>query len=103
MLVEGGQEEGRRLPPTVPRTQRRTSLASERSGPGVRRERGRTILLNESIKKGRRGGARVDEAEGASGGDHFDQIRAVTDGPLGPKGTDQGESKGMGLAGAIEV
>jgi hypothetical protein len=44
------------------------------------------ILLDDPIIVGRRGGARLDGAEGAGGGDQLDEFRAVTDGPLGPKG-----------------
>jgi hypothetical protein len=50
VLVEGGQEEGRRSPPAVPRARRWTSLASERSGPGVRRERGNHFSLTTLLK-----------------------------------------------------
>ncbi len=49
-VVEGGQEEGRRSPPTVLLTRRRTLLASERSGPGVRRERGDHFSLTTLLK-----------------------------------------------------
>jgi hypothetical protein len=45
----------------------------------------------------------VNGAEGAGGGDQLDEFRAVTDGPLGPKGTGQGGPKGEGLARAVEV
>jgi hypothetical protein len=45
----------------------------------------------------------VDGAEGAGGGDQLDEFRAVTDGPLGPKGAGQGGPKSEGLARAVEV
>ncbi len=45
----------------------------------------------------------MDGVEGAGGGDQLDEFRAVTDGPLGPKGADQGGPKGEGLASAVEV
>ncbi len=64
---------------------------------------GRPLLLDDPIIVGRRGGARVDGVEGAGGGDQLDEFRAVTDGPLGPKGADQGGPKGEGLASAVEV
>ncbi len=64
---------------------------------------GRPLLLDGPIKIGRRGGATVDGAEVAGGGDQFDEFRAVTDGPLGPKGAGQGVPKGEGLADPVEV
>ena len=45
----------------------------------------------------------MDGAEGAGGGDQFDEFGAVTEGPLGPKGTSQGGPKGEGLTSAVEV
>ena len=45
----------------------------------------------------------MDGAEGAGGGDQLDEFRAVTDGPLGPKGAGQGGPKGEGLISAVEV
>ncbi len=45
----------------------------------------------------------MDGAEGAGGGDQLDELRAVTKGPLGPKGAGQGGPKGEGLARAVEV
>ncbi len=52
---------------------------------------GRPLLPDDPIIIiGRRGGARVDRAEGAGGGDQLDQLVAVTDSPLEPKGAGQG-------------
>jgi hypothetical protein len=51
---------------------------------------GGPLLLDDPIKIGRRGGARVDGAEGAGGGDQLDEFRTITDGPLWPKGAGQG-------------
>ncbi len=46
-------------------------MASERRGPEVRRERGDHFSLDPIII-GRRGGARMNRAEGAGGGDQLD-------------------------------
>ncbi len=45
----------------------------------------------------------MDGAEGAGGGDQFDEFGAVTEGPLGPKGAIQGGPKGEGLASVVEA
>jgi hypothetical protein len=64
---------------------------------------GRPLLLDDPIVIGRRGGARMDGAEGAGGGDQLDEFGAVTEDPLGPKGAGQGRPKSEGLAVAVEV
>jgi hypothetical protein len=45
----------------------------------------------------------MDRAEGVGGGDQLNELGAVTDGPLGPKGAGQCRPKCEGLAGAVEV
>ena len=81
----------------------RTSAHATEDVVGERAERscgeegeGRPLLLDDPIVVGRRGGARVNGAEGAGGGDQLDEFGAVTDGPLGPKGAGQCRLKGEG-------
>jgi hypothetical protein len=88
----------------------RSSAHSTQDVVGERAERtwgeegeGGPHLLDDPIIVGRRGGTRVDGAEGVGGGDQLGEFRAVTDGPLGLKGADQSGPKGEGLASAIEV
>jgi hypothetical protein len=49
--VEGGQEEGRRSPPAVPRTRRSTPVVRERRVPGRRREEGDHFSLATGLKE----------------------------------------------------
>ncbi len=46
----GGQEDSRRSPPAVPRTQRSTSEVRERRGPGMKREEGDHFSLGTGLK-----------------------------------------------------
>jgi hypothetical protein len=102
--VGGGRAGGRETVTT------RSSAHATQDVVGERAERtwgeegeGGPLLPDDPIVVGRRVGARVDGAKGAGGGDQLDEFRAVTEGPLGPKGAGQGGPKSEGLTRAVEV
>ena len=102
--VGGGRAGGRETVTT------RSSAHATQDVVGERAERtwgeeveGGPLLPDDPIVVGRRVGARVDGAKGAGGGDQLDEFRAVTEGPLGPKGAGQGGPKIEGLTRAVEV
>ncbi len=70
--VEGGQEEGRRSPPAVPRTRR--ARAEERGG--------MPLLLNYAVVVGGSRGVGVDRGQGTGALDELDELVVVAVDPL---------------------
>jgi hypothetical protein len=61
--VEGGQEEGKRSPPAVPRTRPSTPVIEKRAeGAGLLEGKGRPLFLGDKIVVGGGGGGKVDGA-----------------------------------------